>query len=104
MIDEARRGPGGLARTCNTLQAIAAERAGLETVCSAAGWVADAGVMRWRVPTAMGFRVSNPKEEVAADRPIAQTLTRFRQIVNGVVGAPYWDEDLAMLRSRILKN
>jgi hypothetical protein len=104
VIHEARRGSGGLARTYNTLQAVAAEIAGLATVYDAAQWVADAGVMRWRAPTGMGFRVVDPKEEVPDDSPIGQTLTRFGRIVNGVADAPDWNGDLVMLRSRILGN
>jgi len=45
--------------------------------------VAKAGVMRWRTPTGKGFRVVNPREEVDADSPIAQTLITFRRIVDG---------------------
>jgi hypothetical protein len=104
VIDEATRGSGGLARTYNTLQAVAAEIAGLVTAYYAAEWVADAGVMRWRAPTGRGFRQVNPREEVAEDSPIAQTLTRFGRIVNGVADAPDWNGDLELLRSRILEN
>ena len=104
VIDEATRGSGGLARTCITLKSVAAEIAGLAAAYHAAEWVADAGVMRWHVPTGKGFRHVDPKEEVAEDSPIAQTLTRFGRIVDGVAGAPDWNGDLELLRRRILAN
>jgi hypothetical protein len=102
LIDEVgKTGSGGLARTNITFKAIAAEIASLVQLYYAAEWVADAGVLRWRVPTAKGYRVDDPEEEVAEDSPIGQTLARFERIVSGVARVPDWDGDLAM---RLIRN